>query len=193
MVIAALVCSHIVCKNPSVTLKELDTILQKEIYVHYKHWCRRKGKHVSACSHRFNAARFGKEKWGTYPELGSIYKAAVVKTMLFWCNDFMKQQVGLVPGAESRANVIHGFAKFQFLLDITGPFFTPDKTSEAVKYARAGLILYQELASTDRARVDDRKFYKIIPKFHSLMEMTIYMESTNKNPRCFGFYIPIRD
>jgi len=186
VVIAALVCSHLESQDPRITLKELDTKLQKEIYPHYKRWCRRKGKCASACSHRFNAARFGKEQWGVFPELGSIYKAAVVKTMLFWCNDFLREQVGHVPGAQARANVIHGFAKFQFILDVNGPFLEPVQTTEAVKYARAGLLFYQELSAADRARADERRFYKVIPKFHSLMEMTIYMESTNRNPRFFG-------
>ena len=101
-VIAGLICSHIESYYPAITLKDLDRVLSKEVYPHYKQWCRRKGKHAIACSHRFNGARFGKESWPAYPELGSIFKAAVVKTMLYWCNDFLKEAVGRVAGAEMR-------------------------------------------------------------------------------------------
>ena len=139
----------------------------------------------------------------SYPELGSIYKAAVVKTMLFWCNDFIKESVGRVIDAETRSRCIHGFAKFQFLLDIHGPFFQSHETNEAVKYARAGLIFYQQLVSMDRARTDEKRFYKIIPKCHSFYELTVYIEATNRNPRypvlliflgCFWYpsKVPIR-
>ena len=189
--IASLVCSHLEAQNPTITLKELDSKLQKEIFRDYKTWCHAKRKCASACSHRFNAARFGKEKWSSYPELGSVYKAAVVKTMLFWCHDFLKKQVGAVPGAQARANVTHGFAKFQFMLDSNGPFLDPKKTAEIVKYARAGLLFYQDLAAADSTRADDRRFFKVIPKFHSFMELTIYMETTNRNPRFFGLIIDL--
>lgn len=168
VVIAALVCSHIEAENPSITLKGLDLKLQKEIYRDYKNWCHQKRKCASACSHRFNAARFGKEKWPAYPELGSVYKAAVVKSMLFWRDKFLKKQIGKVPGAQHRANVSHSFSKFQYILDTHGPFLNRETVAEAVKYARAGLVFYQELAGAEVSRADDRKFYKVIPKFQSL-------------------------
>lgn len=179
-------CSHIDSYYPDITLKELDRVLAKEIYKHYKKWCHQKGSRVTACSHRFNGARFGKEHWHAYPELGSIYKAAVVKSMLFWCNEFIKETVGTVIGSEDRARCIHCFAKFQYLLDIHGPFFTPSQAAEVVKYARAGLLAYQKLASMDRDRTDEKRFYKLVPKFHSFFEMSIYIETTNRNPRFLG-------
>ena len=185
-VIAGLICSHIESQDPSITLNQLDTFLSKNIYKHYKTWCHAKGKFASACSHRFNAIRFGKEQWSQYCELGSVYKAAVVKTMLFWCNDFLKEHVGRVHGSEARSRCIHSFAKFQFLLDSHGPFFTGEQTLQVVKYARAGLLFYQDLVAEDRARVDGRRFYKMIPKFHSLFEMAIYIEQTNRNVRFLG-------
>ena len=86
-------------------------------------------------------------------------------------------------GADQRFHCIFAFAKFQYLMDIHGPFFKPTVTAEVVKYARAGLVFYQELAGLDRSRADDHRFYKLIPKCHSLYEMTIYMEKTNRNPR----------
>ena len=114
VVIAALVCSHIQSLYPAITLKELDRVLSKDVYKHYKNWCRQKGSNATACSHRFSATRFGKESWPAFPELGSIYKAAVVKTLLFWCNDFIKESVGVVAGAGARARCIHGFASSSF-------------------------------------------------------------------------------
>ena len=183
MVIAGLICSHIEQFYPNVTLKALDTLLSTTIYNHYKHWCRSKGPSATACSHRFNAARFGKEQWYAYPELGSIYKAAVVKSMLFWCNDFLQEHIGATPGSRLRARCIWGFAKFQHLLDINGPFFTDEVCAEVVKFARGGLLLYQQLAGLDRSRTDDRRFFKLIPKMHSFFEMSIYIENTKRNPR----------
>ena len=183
VVIAALVVSHIECLYPAVTLKDLDRILSKDVYKHYRNWCRGKGNAVSGCSHRFSAVRFSKEQWGSFPELGSIYKAAVVKTMLFWCNDFIKESLGQVVGADYRLFCIHSFAKFQYLVDIHGPFFEPHQAKEVAKYGRAGLLLYQHLAANDRARVGGRRNFKIIPKCHSFLELTFYIELTNRNPR----------
>ena len=193
VVIAALVCNHIECLYPAITLKELDQVLSKQIYKHYRAWCHQKGKAASACSHRFSGARFGKEQWSAFPELGSIYKAAVVKSMLFWCNDFIKESVGRVVGAEARHMCVHAFAKFQYLVDISGPFFEPQRSKEVAKYCRAGLLFYQQLAANDRARADDRRCFKIIPKCHSLFELSLYIELTNRNPRFFvsnyGFFV----
>ena len=186
MVIAGLICSHIESLYPDITLKELDKVLTKDIYRDYKKWCRQMGNAVSACSHRFNAARFGKEQWGQFPELSSIYKAAVVKSMLFWACNFLTRHSGSVIGGITRMHCIHGFAKFQYLLDINGPFFKPETTREVVKYGRSGLTFYQELASLDRARTDERRFFKLIPKCHSFFEMTIYIQNTNRNPRSLG-------
>ena len=182
-VIPALVRSYIDSHFPGITLKELDKVLSKEIYGHYKKWCRAKGKFVSACSHRFNGIRFGKEAWSQLCELSSVYEAAVVKSLLFRCNDFLKEHVGHIVGAEQRYFCIHSFAKFQFLVDIHGPFFHPHVTAECVKYARAGLLFYQDLTATDRSRLDGKRFFKIIPKFHSLWEMCLQIEACNRNPR----------
>ena len=184
MVIAALICNHIECQYPAITLKELDRVLAKEIYPHYKRRCHQKRSHASACSHRFNATRFSKTEWASYPELGSVYKAAVVKSMLFWCHDYLKEHVGRTAGAEMRYHCIYGFAKFQFLLDINGPFLGLDDKRQTVKYGRAGLLFYQQLAALDRARTDGKRFYKVTPKFHSLFEMLLYIEETSRHVRC---------
>ena len=91
--IAALVCDHLNSKHPNLTLNMLDQLLAHTVYPHYRDWCRRRSPHVTTCSHRFNAARFNKEKWKQLPELNSVYKAAVVKDMMSWCADYLKEEM----------------------------------------------------------------------------------------------------
>ena len=161
----------------------MDETLSRDVYKHYRNWCKEKGKLVTPCSHRFSAQRFGKEKWASCPELGSIYKAAVVKSMMFWCADYLKQNDVGIPGGDLRIHTMHSFAKFQSLLDNHGPFFEPQITRSVVQYGRNGLLFFQQLAGIDKTRLDGRRSYKIIPKFHSFLELTIYIETTNRNPR----------
>ena len=189
MLIASLVCAHLESKHPGITLKEMDDRLSYEVFKHYKKWCQQKGPSVSACSHRFSTLRFGKDKWASYPELGSVYKAAVVKTMMYWCADFLKQEDMEIPDGELRVHTMHAFAAFQSVIDNNGPFFDPETTEQVVKYGHTGLLLYQKLAGMDRTRPDGRCTYKLIPKFHSVLELLIYIEETNRNPRQLYQYI----
>lgn len=183
VLIASLVCAHLESKKPSITLKELDEALSKDVYKYYRAWCSNKGALVTGCSHRFSAARFGKEKWADCPELGSVYKAAVVKSMMFWCADFLKERDMGITDGDLRVHTMHAFAKFQLLIDQNGPFFDPDTTKQVVKVCRRGLVLYQQLAGIDKQRTDGRRSYKITPKFHSVLELTIYIQESNRNPR----------
>ena len=107
---------------PWITLKELDATLSKDVFKHYRRWCRNKGNLATPCSHRFSAQRFGKDKWASYPELASVYKAAVVRTMMYWCSDFLKERDAGIPGGNLRVQTSHAFAAFQNLIDINGPF-----------------------------------------------------------------------
>lgn len=91
VLVAALICDHLECKNVGITLKEMDELLSKDVYKHYKSWCRTKGDLATPCSHRFSCQRFGKDAWASAPELGSVFKAAVVKTLMYWCADFLKE------------------------------------------------------------------------------------------------------
>ena len=170
-------------KHPGLTLKRMDELLAKHVYKHYRNWCKRYGKNVSACCHRFSCQRFGKDTWGTPAELNSVYKAAVVKSMMYWAAAFLREEDNGVSGGPLRICTTHAFAKFQHLIDTNGPFFTPEVSSQVVFIARKGLLLYQKIASQDGKRTDERKNYKIIPKFHSLLEMTFYIEQTHRNPR----------
>jgi len=196
VLIASLVCDHLENKHPELTLKRMDELLSKHVYKHYRNWCKRYGKNVSACCHRFSCQRFGKDTWGTPAELNSVYKAAVVKSMMYWAAAFLKEEDNGVPGGSLRISTMHAFAKFQHLIDTNGPFFTPEVSSQVVCTVRKGLLLYQKIAGQDQQRTDERKNYKIIPKFHSLFEMSFYIEQTHRNPRSlnhiniflFGFW-----
>lgn len=183
VLVAALICDHLECKYPDVTLKDMDSLLSKEIYKHYKCWCRNKGQLATPCSHRFSCARFGKDTWASPPELGSIYKAAVVKSMMYWCADYLKEHDAEVLGGQLRVHCMHSFVSFQNVLDVSGPFFQDGAKERAVKLGRKALLLYQRLASLDSGRTDGRKTYKIIPKFHSFLELTFYINESNRNPR----------
>lgn len=184
VLIASLVCDHLESKMPDITLKQLDTELATDVFKHYKKWCTAKGASVTACSHRFSAQRFSKDQWSSCPELGSVYKAAVVKSMMFWCYDFLQERdVGIV-GGDLRIQTMYAFAKFQSLIDSNGPFFDADTTRQVVGVCRKGLLLYQKLAGKDAARTDGRRTFKIIPKFHSCLELTFYIEESHRNPRC---------
>ena len=182
VLIASLVCDTLESKYEGITLKEMDRRLSQEVYQHYKKWCRERAAYVTACSHRFSLARFGKDTWNAYPELGSIFKAAVVKTMLYWCLDYLRGQQH-TPRGDRRAQTMYYFTHFQFLMDTHGPFLSNDVARKVVQTARDGLVAYQRLASNDRKREDGRRTFKIIPKFHAMLELTIYIEETKRNPR----------
>ena len=186
VVIPALLCAHLEEKHPHIKLKELDRLISKDLYGHYKKWCSERSPYASACSQRFSALRFGKEKWSMCPELSSVFKAAVVKCMMFWCSDFLKAEMDATPGGRMRAFCMHCFAKFQLLLDMAGPWLTDSQSQEVVKHGWGGLLFYQQLASQDRLRTDGRRTYKIIPKFHSFLELQLYIKETSRNPKLFG-------
>ena len=185
--IPALICSGLESKHPILTLSELDTLLRIEVYLHYKSWCRTHARKYTATSFRFNGKRFSKQGWAEFPELSSHYKAAVVKTMMFWASDYMKDQdqEGNVPNSRLRWLCMHSFAKFQHLVDQGGPFFGEQEMALVTRYGHAALLFYQELAGHDRARTDGRRDLKITPKFHSFLEMLLYVRKTRRNPR-FG-------
>lgn len=189
IVIPTLVCAHLEAKYLNITLKELDSRLQREVFTHYTQWCRMRGNRITSCSHKFTAARFNKEKWRDVPELGSIYKASVVKSMQFWCASYLRENMSTTPGGQFRAYTMHAFAKFQRLLDLTGPFFTPEGAAEVTKYGRIALLCFQELTAQDYRRTDQRRGFKLTPKFHSLLEMLLYISSTNRNVRPLQFVV----
>lgn len=139
MVIAALVCDHLECQQPGITLKDMDRKLSKDVFKHYAAWCKSKGALVSACSHRFSALRFGKDSWASCPELQSTYKAAVVKSMMYWCASYLRDNDTTVPGGTLRVNCMHAFTRFQNLIDLNGPFFDRETADKVVKMGQKAL------------------------------------------------------
>ena len=187
VVIAAVLCDHLESKHPDISLKHMDELLHGPIFEHYKTWCSQRSPMVSACSHRFILARLGKEKWANAPELSSVYKASVVKTLMFWTADYLKaERDDEVPNSDLRLFCIHSFAKFQQLVDMGGPWFSKEECDKVITYGWAALMFYQALASNDRKRSDGRMSFKITPKFHAFLEMQIYIQKTKRNPRCSG-------
>lgn len=163
----------------------MDTYLSSEVYRHYRGWCRKQGAPANGCSFRFSASRYGKETWMSYPELGSIYKAACTKGMLYWAASFLKESATTVPGGDLRYRTILAFTRFQHLIDSHGPFLGESGTKDVVNVGRQALLLYQRLALWDKGQVQDSgcRNYKITPKFHAFLELTFYCESTGRNPR----------
>ena len=179
-------CDHLEKAHPDIKLKQLDSMLTNQVYKHYQQWCKARRPHATMCSHRFSGARFNRESWIAFPELGSVYKAAVVKCLQYWCLDFLREVKDQTELGDLRYRCMFAFVRFQFLMDTSGPFFTDEILPEVVGAVRKGLLLYQKLASLDRKRTDGRKNFKIIPKFHNLLELSIYIESTKRNPRLLG-------
>ena len=188
VVVASLICDHLEAKHAGITLKQMDALLSGEVFEHYKGWCAERSPLVSMCSHRFNLSRFGKEKWSNPPELQGIYKASVVKTLMFWCADYLKSEGDGVVGGDLRIFTMHALAKFQLLLDVGGPWFSEQESQKVVTYGWAALMFFQQLTAQDRCRNDGRRSFKITPKFHSFVEMQIYIQTTRRNPRFFGKY-----
>ena len=192
ILIPALICHHLECKHPGIKLKQMDRLLSTEVYAHYKSWCRDRAPYVSTTSHRFSALRFGKESWKMFPTLSSVYKAAMVKSMIFWCAAYLKECEVDNSMGQLRKRTMHAFATFQLLLDVKPDWLDYGDKMKMVSYARQGLLLYQQLAAYDRQRRDQRKNYKITPKFHSFFELTFYIEETSRNPRYLAIcYRPI--
>lgn len=174
--VAGLLVDHLQCKNPHLTLDGLDDELARS-YAHYRDWARTK-KLGSTCM-RFTRLRFGREKWSSLPEL-SQYKASTVKVLMYWVQVFLLED-GDPRGYEDRRHCAFALAKFQWMLDVTGSWFDE---KNAVKTADLGftfLLFYQRLAL--RCEGEDKKCYKIVPKFHYFQHLCEYIERTGRNVR----------
>lgn len=113
-----------------------------------------------------------------------MFKASIVKYMQFWASDYLAEERDAAgPGGDLRLFTMYSFAKFQLLLDIHGDFFGIETKKEVIWYARNGLMFYQHLTALDRRRTDNRRCYKLTPKFHSLYELTVGIDETGRNPR----------
>ena len=167
------------------TLKQLEGQLQRDAWKHYKRWARRKG--LGSCSMQFNLARFNRESWQSYPELASCYKGAVVKTMVYWVADFLREhQDSEKPDTALRADASYMLAKFHHLQDTHGAWFDSATAQEASNSVRTFLILYQKLAG-DAMRAG-RRLYRLVPKFHVLLHMALRLPEELRNPRWDHLY-----
>ena len=179
--IPSLISDHIEAKYPNCTLKDLDRALLGEVWNSYRSWCRANRK--TPCSFRFNLTKFGREQWNVYPELGSIYKAACVRDMIHWTSAYLHDNLHTCAGSEDRCYCMHSLAAFQRNMDEAPEFFHRQKALETANYARTFLMFYQRLASLNRSRGEERRNYKITPKFHNMVHLADYIETSLRNPR----------
>ena len=107
--------------NYKLTLKQLDHLLQNDAWPHYKKWMR--DRKLPSCSMQFSLIRIGRESWQRYPEMASCYKAAVIKSMLYWIASFLHEHMR-DDQADSvlRADVAYSMAQFHYVQDSNGPW-----------------------------------------------------------------------
>ena len=180
-VIAGLVCAHVEAKFGEVlTLKGLGDQLQGPVWKHYKSWCR--AKKVPGCGHRFTLTRFGRDAWNVAPELQSCYKAYTVKMLIYWLHAFLEEFKDEAPGGYTRAHTSYALAKMQHLFDKSGPFLDNNVKDDSVRHGKIFLLLYQSLAVANLG--NPRVNFKVVPKYHSLLHLLLYVARTSRNPRC---------
>ena len=178
--IASVITDHLEDKYPDMTLDGLSARLSDEVWNHYKRWCRQSRK--SSASHRFNLARFGRERWVGYPELSNVYKAAVVKDMAAWARDYLWKNMGQDDQSRTRAYCMHSFCMFQYMVDEGGEFFTLRDARRTADYLRMFLLFYQKLAANNRA-AGHHVNYKVTPKFHSSVHLAASVEESHRSPK----------
>ena len=183
--IASCLCEDLEEKDPHQTLAQLEKRTGEELWNSYKSWCA--AHHKTPCSHRFNLARLGREQWNAFPEMGSTYKGAVIKDMIYWSAAYLWQQQGTTPGSNLRCHAMHALATFQKKIDENPGFFNRRVARETANYARVFLLFYQRLAADDRAKFGEvRRCYKLTPKFHCMVNLAEYIEHSCRNPRCLA-------
>ncbi|CAE7245334.1 unnamed protein product [Symbiodinium natans] len=164
----------------SLTLGVLERLLQTDAWPHYKSWCR-DHKEMASSSMPFNLPRFNRESWKSYPELGSCYKAACVKTFIFWCAAFLRENMDCKdPSSCLRADAAYSLAHFQHLQDLHGAWLTSDVAEAMSAAGRNFLILYQALAC--QSRHAGQHLYHIVPKFHCLLHLVLRLPIEKRNP-----------
>lgn len=103
--------------------------------------------------------------------------------MALWLDAYLEEERGTGPGSDLRCFCAHALASFQRSCDESPQFFTKSVASRTSGYLKTFLQMYQRLALQDRERVDGRRNYKVVPKFHSLLHLGDYIEETLRNPR----------
>lgn len=171
--LAGLITHHFEETFPGLTLQQLDEKLRGEAWGHYKIWC--KGKSVVCpTSSVFTGQRFGRDSWQSYPELSSHYKGAMVKYLIFWVSDFLKEKLSEHAGAnyKLRSYCAWALAHFQFLQETHGPWLDDSVATAMHDTGRTFLLFYQKLVVSARAANVGRSMYKVVPKNHCLLHMS---------------------
>jgi hypothetical protein len=176
-----LLTDHFESKRLGLTLNQLEQFLL-QAYQHYRAWCRE--KKIAATSLRFNLNRFGRDSWVSMPELTTQYKASTVKYLQYWLYDFLMDEPGDIPSAQDRRHCSYALAKFQYMLDMHGEWFSQDMATRTAGFGFSFLLFYQKLAW--RSRAEPHNNYKIVPKFHYYFHLCEYIERTLRNPRQDG-------
>ena len=156
--IAALVTHHYEEACLGITLSQLNDKLTSDAWSHYRNWC--KGKSVVCpTSSTFTALRFGRENWQSYPELASCYKGAMVKYMIFWVAEFLKEKFNEVDTENNRLRAYCAWSlyQFQYLQETNGPWLSSDVATEMAHVGRTFLFFYQKLALGSRAACPEKK------------------------------------
>ncbi|CAK9103686.1 Uncharacterized protein SCF082_LOCUS48423 [Durusdinium trenchii] len=185
VVVASLITHHYEDTVPNLTLEQLGDKLSSEAWRHYKAWARERRDVVCPTSSTFTASRFGRDSWQSYPELSSHYKAAMVKFLIYWAAAFLRERFEENPneGSRLRAHTAYCLAQFQFLQDAHGPWFSEQVATDEALAGRSFLLFYQQLAKKARQDWPNRRVYKVLPKFHSLLHCCLYIKLTKRNPR----------
>lgn len=141
--IASLITHHFEDSIPGLTLEQLHQKLATEAWPHYRAWARARKDIFTATSSVFSGKHFNRESWQTYPELQSCYKGAMVKFMIYWTADFLREQclADSNEGSKLRSYVAYCLARFQFIQDTSGPWFTDLEAAEECKAGWAFLPL----------------------------------------------------
>ncbi|CAK9092566.1 Uncharacterized protein SCF082_LOCUS43560 [Durusdinium trenchii] len=126
---------------------------------------------------RFNLARFGKESWGEKPELTTQYKAMIVKHLIYWSHAWLTEE-----GAESDILCTsYALAQFQYKLDTSPDWLSPNDKRETVDAGFAFLQFYQRLAFKNLR--SPKQQYKLTPKFHYFCHLVEYIDKSARNVR----------
>ena len=173
-VIPGLIIDHLIRTNPAITLDRLERSLL-HAYWHHRAWC--KENRVPYAPLRFNLARFGKESWGEKPELTTQYKAMIVKHLIYWSHAWLTEE-----GAESDILCTSfALAQFQYKLDTSPDWLSPNDKRETVDAGFAFLQFYQRLAFKNLR--SPKQQYKLTPKFHYFCHLVEYIDKSARNVR----------
>ena len=178
--VPSLVCAHIDKKiGDGIRLQDLNSELEGRVWKHYKIWCRQ--CKVPGCGHRFNLSRFGRESWVTYPELHSCYKAYTVKMMIYWVHAFLSDEDVGVPGGDDRIHVSYSLSKMQWA--VRPQWFVSGYISQGGCCEVRKDFPFAVSVHGCGKHGSTKKNFKIVPKFHSLLHLLLYVKRTSRNPR----------